>query len=129
MLDVREWQTRKAKRKKAACSPERNDQIKIVSWLRDNGIVHFSVPNGFKRTPMQGAIEKAMGLSAGVPDLIIPIARKGYHAMALEVKREAGGRLSEKQMYWLEVLNKEGWYAIEGKGFDQCVKLIRDYLY
>ena len=108
-MQSREWQTRKVKRRNRYFETERSDQVQLVKWLRLKGIVHFAVPNGFKRTPLQGALEKAMGLSAGVQDLIIPISRKGYHSMALEVKRKQGGRISESQEYWREALTKLGW--------------------
>ena len=127
-MNPREWKTRKQIKREEICSKEKQDQQQVIKWLQWHGIPHFAVPNGFKRTPIQGAIERSLGLRAGVPDLIIPVAAKGYHAMALEVKRIKGGRVSEAQQYWLEQLTKQGWYAQVGKGYDECIFLLQFYL-
>lgn len=70
---------------------EDQTQIAIVKFLRqvlpaDAIVCH--VPNGGKRSKVQAALFKAMGVVAGIPDLIVlvPFGR----AIFFEVKRPAG---------------------------------------
>jgi len=46
-------------------------QYKLCDWLREKKIMHFHVPNGGLRSKREGAKFKAMGVKAGVHDLII----------------------------------------------------------
>lgn len=54
----------------------------------------FHVPNGSSKSKFQVVNFKWEGLKAGIPDLCLPVARRGYHALYIEMKRTAGGRLS-----------------------------------
>jgi hypothetical protein len=54
----------------------------------------FHVANGGKRKPIEAAILKGLGVTAGVRDII---AIRGGHTYALELKGP-GGRLSENQL-------------------------------
>ena len=40
--------------------------------------------------PKRGARLKAMGVQAGVPDLLLFVARNGYHGLAIEMKSRKG---------------------------------------
>src|SRR5689334_17054479 len=78
---------------------EADDQRAVVSWLRRNGIWHFHPKNGGAKS-MGGAMrDKAQGLVAGVPDLIIttPPPCGGYVGAAVEMKRITGGSISPRQ--------------------------------
>jgi len=46
-------------------------QYKLCDWMRNRDIMHFHVPNGGKRNKREAARFKAMGVKAGVHDLII----------------------------------------------------------
>lgn len=64
-------------------------------------LLYFAVPNGGKRSMIEAAIMKGLGVKAGVPDLCI-VLKNGVVAFA-ELKSEEG-RVSEKQTWWLEHL-------------------------
>ena len=70
------------------------DQIQsaVVHWIRATcpGTIVFHVPNGGKRTRAEAGIFKALGVLAGVPDLII--MWRG-HVAGLELK--APGKMPE----------------------------------
>jgi hypothetical protein len=50
----------------------------------------YAIPNGEARTGFAGARLKLMGTRAGMPDLCLPVARKGYHALFIEMKYGKG---------------------------------------
>lgn len=51
----------------------------------------------------------AEGLRPGFPDLVLFVARGGYHGLVLEMKSDTG-RLSDKQAERRETLAAEGYY-------------------
>jgi hypothetical protein len=50
----------------------------------------FAIPNGNKRDASVAAALKAEGVKAGVPDIMLPVARGGYHGLFVEMKRAYG---------------------------------------
>ncbi len=71
---------------------------------------------------------KAEGMRSGVPDLFLPVARKGYHGMFIELKRRRGGVVSKDQQQWLDDLREQGYHAIVCRGFDEAKEEIIKYL-
>jgi hypothetical protein len=63
------------------------------------GLVAIHVPNGGARSPVEAAILKGLGVTAGVPDVLLWHGGASY---AMELKAEVG-RASEAQ---IEMLNK-----------------------
>jgi hypothetical protein len=104
------------------------EQIRVATWLAKKRIVFYHIPNGGYRRFEEAVKLKNMGVAAGVPDICIPIARKGYHGLYIELKRESGGKLSEAQRYWGEVLMAEGYAWHEAKGARECIGIICHYL-
>ncbi len=71
---------------------------------------------------------KAEGVKAGVPDYILPVAAGGFHGLAIELKRQQGGRTSGEQEQWIEALRAEGWRAEVCKGWQQALSVLGEYL-
>lgn len=88
----------------------------------------YHVPNEGKRTGATGARMRAEGLRPGVPDICLPVARGGYHALYIELKRLRGGRLSEDQRAWLSALSTAGNKAVVCRGWEAARKEIERYL-
>ena len=44
----------------------------------------YHVPNGGKRDKATAAVLKRQGVKAGVPDIMLPAARAGYHGLYIE---------------------------------------------
>ena len=71
-------------------------QQAIVQWAHYNKGKYpelellFSIPNGGKRSPRTAVIMKLEGVKSGIPDLCLPVARHGCHALYLEVKAPKG---------------------------------------
>lgn len=79
-------------------------QYKLCDWMRDKNIMHFHVPNGGKRGKREAAKFKAMGVKAGVHDLII---MHGGKIIFIELKTD-NGKLSPAQIAFDEFVKKEG---------------------
>jgi hypothetical protein len=75
-----------------------------------------------------GAKAKREGRKAGVPDLVLPVARKGYHGLFIEMKRQRGGAVSPEQREWLNALRAENYRAVVCKGAAAAILELTDYL-
>ncbi len=107
---------------------EDDEQMVLVKWLKYKGILHYHVPNGGRRSLLEGLKLKRMGVCPGVPDICIPVAKNGYHGLYVEMKRRHGGHLTDQQTWWLKELIKNGYHAIVAHGFDAAQREIINYL-
>lgn len=89
-------------------------------------LLHHS-PNGGKRNAIEAAKFKAMGVRAGFPDLILCMARHGYHGLFIELKT-AKGRQSENQKYYQCVLEEQGYCYEVVRSIEEFKQVICDYL-
>ena len=100
---------------------EHLEQVRLVSWFRkiypDTRIL--AIPNGGIRSASAGASLKAEGVSAGVPDLVVPA-----WLLWVEMKRETGGTVSPAQRDWISYLESIGHQVIVGKGFEDAKQQI-----
>ena len=71
---------------------------------------------------------KATGYKRGFPDVFVYEARGGFHGLAIELKKEKGGRVSQAQKDWLNALEMRGYKATVAKGFDEAVRVLELYL-
>lgn len=88
----------------------------------------YAIPNGGVRHIGTAKKLKAEGVKPGVPDLCLPVARKGFHGLYIEMKREKGGRLSDPQKWWAENLTKQGYRAVMCQGMAEAKKELISYL-
>ena len=98
----------------------------------------FAVPNGSHKSPATAAKFKREGLKRGVPDVILPHARGGYHALYVEMKRQrvkgervelrAGTRPKEAQRDWHERLKAAGNRVEVCYGWEDARGVIEQYL-
>ena len=71
---------------------EHTEQVAIFQWAALHRKKYpaldllYAVPNAAKRTPRLGAWMKAEGLKTGVPDIVLPVARGGFHSLYIELK-------------------------------------------
>lgn len=108
---------------------ERKAQQRLVAWMCEAKILHFAIPNGANVSPHHRQTLVSEGLSAGCPDLCIPLARGSYHGLFIELKREDGGSgLSELQKKWIASLNHQGYYAVECRGYQRAKECVEWYL-
>lgn len=95
--------------------------------------VLFSVPNGGHRNLVTAARLKEEGVRAGVPDIILAVARGGYHGLFVELKRaktagKSKGQVSACQKMMAEVLRGQGYRVVVCYGTCEAINAIIDYL-
>jgi hypothetical protein len=112
---------------------ETSEQIALFDWIdrvtpREPRLaLAFHVPNGEYRTKGAAGRLKAMGVRAGVPDVLLPVASRGYIGLAIELK-VPGGRATSDQLTWLGRLTAAGWYAAPYVGWTAAALAICWYL-
>lgn len=107
---------------------EAQEQIKFVTWLGKMNLPYYAIPNGGRRDFQEAIKLKRMGVQAGVPDLCIPIARGIYHGLYIELKRAKGGAIRDTQLYWIDMLNQNGYLAHIAPGCDKAIDIVLNYL-
>lgn len=112
---------------------ELTEQIRLFNWAESikwfvpelNMMYH--VPNEGKRQQGTGAILKAAGMKKGVPDIVLPVARQGYHGLYIELKF-GSGKPTKEQKAFMKQLNEEGYLTAVAYGFEEAREIIRHYL-
>lgn len=122
---------------------EHAEQSRLFSWARHPLIRRanpalrflFAIPNGGHRHIQVAKSMQAEGLTPGVPDICLPVERRYYHGMWIELKvpshqprRGGKGGLSDCQARWLRDLAGENHCAIVCYGCDDAQKAIVAYL-
>lgn len=113
---------------------EHQEAVAFMQAVRLNEARHpdlrmlFAVPNGGDRHKAVAAKLKAEGVKAGVLDYILPVARGGFHGLAIELKRRKRGQTSGEQEQWIEAFRAQGWRAEVCKGWEQALAVLSDYL-
>lgn len=89
----------------------------------------FAVPNGRKRAVIDGYLLKKEGVKRGVPDILLPVARKGYHGLFIELKRNTQrAKLSEEQIAMISKLLEQGYYVAVCYGWRSAAATLQSYL-
>jgi hypothetical protein len=106
--------------------PEQQVHRAVVAHLRARGVtglVAIHVPNGGLRSRVEAKILQGLGVTAGVPDLLLWHAGKSY---ALELKAE-GGRASDAQVQMLTRLKDAGVLTAVGTGIDNAIAILEGW--
>lgn len=90
----------------------------------------YHVPNGGHRHKLVAIKLKEQGVKAGVPDLVLPMARGGYFGLYVEFKAKApyDAAVSPAQDAYLQALTDQGYLAIVCRGHVDAIEAIRAYL-
>lgn len=104
---------------------ERDLQAKCVAWWNGAGLpgILFHVPNEGKRGRFQAAALRALGVVAGVPDLVL-LMESGRTAL-IELKVE-GGNLSPSQMLFATTAIALGHKAYTVRSLAAFKDLVRE---
>ena len=109
---------------------EHEHQKIIVKWASTIPELDtlFAVPNGGLRDLGTAIKMKAEGVKKGVPDLFLPLAKKGYHGLFIELKTETG-KASKEQKEWIEKLNANGYLAKVCFGYKEAIEELKNYVF
>ena len=100
--------------------PEQKIHIAVADHLRRRGVpglVRFHPANGGLRTKREASLLKAMGVRAGVSDLIL-IHNNRMFAMELKAP---GGRASAEQLAFLSEVDAAGAHTAMPEGLDAAL--------
>lgn len=113
---------------------ETSEQQAVIEWSLWNmgkypelKMLNHTANEG-KRSAVNGAILKSMGLSPGFPDLSLHCPKGLYHALHIEMKRDRKSRVSKEQEEWISNLNYYGYYAVICYSADDAIKILEQYL-
>lgn len=87
----------------------------------------FHVPNGGKRDAREAVSLKKQGVKAGVPDLVLPVARGGHFGLYVELK-VGRNKPSALQLEWIEDLKVQGYFVKVCYGWIEASEVIENYL-
>lgn len=116
---------------------EHDEQSMLFEWSRyatrhfpELALLH-AIPNGTAASSMREAARaKVAGRRSGVPDICLPVARRGFHGLYIELKRSDGvpSDLTPEQRQWLIRLCEQGYRAVMCPGFESARAEILNYL-
>lgn len=121
---------------------EDQEQAALFAWAQANACripeleCLYAIPNGGTRHPAEAVKFKRTGVKSGVPDICLPVARKNFHALYIEMKRtslrprrpSSKGGVSDEQVSWLVRLSLEGHAVRVCYGADEAISTIIRYL-
>lgn len=103
-----------------------SQQPTVRSKWPELALLHH-IKNETREGAAQVAVDKAMGVKRGAPDLCLPVARDRYHGLYIELKTETG-RTSEAQKWWGEKLLEQGYMFEVCHGWESAVGVLEWYL-
>jgi hypothetical protein len=112
---------------------EREHQVALFAWAKAKEgqypllALLYHCPNGGHRHPAVAGKMKAEGVKPGVPDVFLPVARKGYHGFFAEMKSDSG-KLSIRQEFWRYHLLAQGYYWALFRDWKDAADSLEEYL-
>ncbi|MBK0059632.1 VRR-NUC domain-containing protein [Pseudomonas sp. S44] len=89
----------------------------------------YHVPNGGHRLKEVAVKLKAQGVKAGIPDLVLAMARGGYFGLYIEFKATVDpAPVSPSQQACIRRLNEQGYLAVVCRGHFDAMECLRVYL-
>ena len=125
---------------------EYHEQVKLINWCianKDNELLPnidriFSIPNGAHVSKAQRGKLVAEGMRAGVSDMFLPVPRRKFFGLWIEMKAPAivdakgkqvkpKGATKKNQKEWLSSMSELGYACIIVYGRDEAVSAILNY--
>jgi hypothetical protein len=106
------------------------EQVEFVRLMRKRypEIIGYANANGEARSKAGGQRLKMEGVLPGVPDLFLAEPWKLWHGLYIEMKRTAGGRVSDAQRLIIPRLIAKGYRVEVCRGADEAMEALEDYL-
>ena len=65
---------------------------------------------------------------SGVPDIVLPVARKGFNGLMIEFKKPKTGKISQSQADYIELIVKENWLVVVSTDAQGAIDVVKNYL-
>jgi hypothetical protein len=115
----------------AKSGSEDGHQAALFCWAASSGISElkwlFHIPNGGSRHIAEASKLKAMGVKAGVPDIMLAITRANFAGLFIELKKPKG-IISDQQHDWLEHLTCQRYATRVCFGWIEARDCLLEYL-
>lgn len=122
---------------------EHGEQAAVMEWARmqvniypalallhaiPNGakLPYFKDKRGVRKAPQAYKLLKE-GLLPGVSDLFLPVPMSKFHGIYIEMKRDRTAKPTEKQIWWLICVAKQGYCARVCHGQEEAIALLGWY--
>lgn len=114
---------------------EYQHQQAVIKWSQQPAIrekwpelaLLFHIKNETREGAARVAMDKAMGVKKGVPDLCLPVPRGPFHGLYMEMKTREG-RTTQAQDWWGEQLIRQGYHWGVCREWTRAVKTLEWYL-
>lgn len=121
---------------------EHDEQVAVINWAQLMAGQYpeldllYAIPNGAglqhkvvngRRFSLEAQKLRAEGMRKGTPDLCLPVARKGWHGLYIELKY-GRNKPSEEQEAFLNKLAEQGYLAVVCWGAEDTIETLVDYL-
>lgn len=109
---------------------EHQEQLLVMNFARQHPEIAsriYAIPNGGMRNAIIAMKMKAEGQKKGMPDLCLPLPKKGFHGLYIELKTKTG-RLSPEQKKVISQLNSDGFKAVVCFGHEEAIGEIKNYV-
>lgn len=105
-------------------------QVACLKWLHIAypNVLCYAIPNGGKRNAIVAKHLKDEGVTAGIPDLHIPIPHGVYSSLYIEMKDGNKGVLSDKQKDMIERLREYGNKVVICRTVEDFIQEVTMYL-
>lgn len=105
-------------------------QSECVKWFRLQWPAYahcfFKIDNEGLRSPKRASIALAMGLVAGIPDMLMAVPKNGSHGMFVEFKRP-GQRVTQRQADIIGQLITNGYHVAVIDTLDRFQEAVVQY--
>lgn len=71
---------------------------------------------------------KQEGMKRGIADLFLPVARRGFHGLYMELKRDESAKLKPEQVEFLEFVASQGYCDKVIRSYEEAVETLQWYL-
>jgi hypothetical protein len=130
-MKLRRKPRKKSAPRKSKRISEHDEQVALIEWSKYVPECKwlFAVPNGARTSMLQAVRLKREGLKSGIADIMLPIGRRGFHGLWIEMKAaDRPSLVSNNQRDFLKAMNEEGYHAVVCMGAEQAISVIEWYI-
>jgi hypothetical protein len=127
---ARSGRRRKASKRRDHEHKEQTDLFRLAQFhegAHPELALLFAIPNGGQRHVLVAKKLKDEGVKAGVPDIMLPVARGEHHGFFGEMK-VGKNTTTGKQDLWIERLQDQGYCCVVAYSAEEMMEALLDYL-
>lgn len=117
----------------AVSGTESGHQRAVFCWAALNVVKYpelkwmHAIPNGGKRDKITGGVMKAEGVKSGVADIFLPVMRRMWSGLYIEMKKK-DGKISTEQKEFGAFVQSQSFGFVVCYSWTDAVNCIQEYL-